>query len=227
MTKLSSLEANKDAEHRVAKMHDEDIERKRTESLRHTEVLMARLADADDRAAAADAEMRRAIGALNDVEARHAAVLALQDDAVRFALQCIDDVRQQQRHANRSPPKSGTPPTGAAHPAPEAAGERSLATISADDREEVLTYLLDQLRSYQQQLQELALHSAWEQHANRSLAQPPSMQPPLALPPIAGAKPSGSNGRSFGGQMQPGEQTIPMGLGGSGKTYGVRGTIAR
>jgi len=236
MTKLSALEASKEQDQRSNKVQDDEAERRRTESLRHVEVLMAKLADADDRAAAAEMELRRMVAALNDVEARHAAVLALQDDAVRFALQCFDDVRQQRAVA----PRGGSPPTGvdrAASPAEAmggGAGERTLASINAEDREEVLGYLLEQLGAYQQQLQELALHSAWEQHHAQSHGAShggsgglggSTHAPHLSLPPIAGGS-DAHHRRPMKGQQLTDSITAIGGPGG-GKVFGVRGVGGR
>lgn len=49
---------------------------------------------------------------------------------------------------------------------------------------QVVNYLLEQLRAYQQQLQELALHNAWKEHA-ATTGNPTT--PSLTLPPIAAA----------------------------------------
>ena len=218
MAKLQANEASKEAQFKATRLHEEDGERKRTDTIRHTEVLMAKLADAEDRAIGAEHGLKRATAALNDVEARHAAVLALQDDAVRFSLQCFEDVKQQQRRT-----RAANLPTGSARPssadgAPSAAPEtsaHSLSNINPDEREEVLAYLLDQLRAYQQQLQELALHSAWEQHTSAATAQ----QHGLSLPPIAGA----SRTASMKGPSPEHQHAAHPFANASSRIYGVRG----
>ena len=220
ISKLSSVEANKEADAKITKMHSDDAERKRTDHVRHTEILMSRLADANDSAEAAEAELRRTIATLNDVEARHAAVLALQDDAVRFALQCFDDVRQRRSQTRGG----GSPPTGEGAPSGPAA-DRTLATVNAEDREEVLGYLLEQLRAYQHQLQELALHSAWEQHVSQ---QPNALLHTSvgahSLPPLAGSTRSrGMSGKQTSPEQAYAQSYAFAGGGGGRTTYGVRG----
>ena len=220
ISKLSSVEANKEADAKITKMHSDDAERKRTDHVRHTEILMSRLADANDSAEAAEAELRRTIATLNDVEARHAAVLALQDDAVRFALQCFDDVRQRRSQTRGG----GSPPTGEGAPSGPAA-DLTLATVNAEDREEVLGYLLEQLRAYQHQLQELALHSAWEQHVSQ---QPNALLHTSvgahSLPPLAGSTRSrGMSGKQTSPEQAYAQSYAFAGGGGGRTTYGVRG----
>ena len=63
----------------------------------------------------------------------------------------------------------------------------SLSTLDVFAREEVMTYLLEQLQAYQNQLKELELHSAWKQHTAQHGGGLPSdhVGPPLTLPPIA------------------------------------------
>ena len=48
----------------------------------------------------------------------------------------------------------------------------------------MLSYLLEQLQAYQQQLQELELHHAWRHHTTGQ-GGPEGGKPPLTLPPIA------------------------------------------
>jgi len=225
ISKLSSIEASKEADAKITKMHSDDAERKRTDHVRHTEILMARLADANDSAEAAEANLRRTIATLNDVEARHAAVLALQDDAVRFALQCFDDVRQRRSQTRGC----GSPPTGevTGEGSPSGpAAERTLATVNAEDREEVLGYLLEQLRAYQHQLQELALHSAWEQHVSHqsNAILHTSSIGAHSLPPIAGSTRSrGMSGKQTSPEQAYAQSYAFAGGGGGRTTYGVRG----
>ena len=68
----------------------------------------------------------------------------------------------------------GTPGEMADHTA-----QLSLQSLDPSKREQVMSYLLEQLQAYQQQLRELELHRQWQQHT--------AAQERSKLPPIAGA----------------------------------------
>ena len=126
-----------------------------------------------------------------EAEAKHAQLLTLQDDAVKFTLQCLAD--QQADHAAEAAAASaaaaaaaadGDDAAAAAADAAAAAAPLSLATLDATKRHEVLGYLLSQLQAYQQQLREVQLQSRWREHAAQASPPPPSHHlPPLVPPP--------------------------------------------
>lgn len=130
------------------------------------------------RLAGAHGEVTSLRSQLHELDAKHASVLSLQDEAVKFTLQCLDDVRdrvvpkpQASSYHHRPSSRTSTPPTGAGERSLLAEGgsvedgggsvlheERSLASLDASARHDVMEYLLEQLTAYQHQLQELALH---------------------------------------------------------------------
>ena len=56
-------------------------------------LLAAQLTDADELAVSSHAEIAQLRSRLEEMESRHAEMISLQDEAVRFTFQCIEDVR--------------------------------------------------------------------------------------------------------------------------------------
>jgi len=188
MNKLSSMGAEQEAELLRRTALTEDADRERTESLNERAHLSQELEQAQALLAASQEEVARLREQLRDMEAKHANVLLLQDDAVKFTLQCLEDMRT--KHLATSLSKLPTREASAlasestVYEDADRMGERrSLQSLDTAERESVLVYLLEQLQAYQQQLRELELHAAWRQHhATQPLAHGGS----VTLPPISG-----------------------------------------
>ena len=93
MNKLSSMGAEQEAELLRRTALTEDADRERTESLNERAHLSQELEQAQALLAASQEEVARLREQLRDMEAKHANVLLLQDDAVKFTLQCLEDMR--------------------------------------------------------------------------------------------------------------------------------------
>jgi len=225
LSKLSALEASKDADVSIAVVQAEEGDRRRVEDMREREMLMAQLTDADELAVSSHAEIAQLRSRLEEMESRHAEMISLQDEAVRFTFQCIEDVRDRVL-----PTRRRTPPTGASRPAfqdaeaeamDHGAGEeeeRNLATLDARQRGVVMEYIREQLVAYQEQLKELALHNAWKEHSSGGGTANTQMH----LPPIAAAAHKG-----FPSASDAGEGTVTMAVGGQVRPWGQRSTVRR
>jgi len=229
LSKLSALEASKDADISIAAVQAEEGDRRRVEDMRERDMLMAQLGDADQQSASSHAEIAQLRSRLEEMESRHAEMISLQDEAVRFTFQCIEDVRDRVL-----PTRRRTPPTGASRPAfqevdaeAEAMGqgggeeeERNLATLDARQRGVVMEYIREQLVAYQEQLKELALHNAWKEHSSSMGGGTANTQ--MHLPPIAAAAHKG-----FPSASDVGEGTVTMAVGGQVRPWGQRSTSRR
>ena len=111
-----------------------------------------------------------------------------QDEAVKFTLQCLEDMQEGRL------PASGV--SGSAGSGGRGEGA-SLQSLDPDQRETVMRYLLEQLRAYQHQLRELELHRQWQQHS----AGHQTAANNVTLPPIGpGGQASASNLWGGGGE---------------------------
>lgn len=184
MTKLSSVGAEHDAELSRRDAIGEDAERDRTDLLREREQLAERLDEATDRLVRSTESHARLEAQLRDLEGKHGRVLMLQDEAVKFTLQCLDDsiVTIGGAGGGGSEVLGGGGEDGSGGD-----GLVSLATLDPSQRDRVLGYLLEQLQAYQNQLKELELHNAWRQHSLAGVE-------PIGVPP---------GGRSGGSRLPP------------------------
>ena len=165
LSKLNALDSSQQAELHRMRLEDDGKERERAEALRERESLQDALRGTQERLVIAHEELSRLQASLQDVEGKYNSVLTLQDEAVKFTLQCLADTQD-----------------GRLTQADHAGGQRSLQTLDAAQREQVVSYLLEQLQAYQQQLKELELHNAmWR--GTSSVA-------PLVLPPIGSVGPT-------------------------------------
>ena len=196
LAKLNMMDASQQAELQRIHLEEDEREREKAEGLREREGLEDGLVEVNSQLAAAQDEIGQLQMVLVELEDKYASLLGLQDEGVKFALQCLVDMKE--RTGTRA---DGTNESRAARVADDLDGGRSLATLDANDREEVMVYLLEQLQSYQHQLKELELHSAWKQHNAATQGNIPtnpmrgyggvaganrSPGPPLMLPPIGG-----------------------------------------
>lgn len=174
-------------------MQDDERERERAEDLREREELDENLMQAGDRFRTAHEEIERLQHKLHDVEIKYSNVLSLQDEAVKFTLQCLADMR------DRPGAISGM---GAARFSDLTDDDRdgshtfTLQSLDPTRREDVMSYILEQLRAYQEQLKELELHSAWRQHtaSAHEIAAYSGATPPVSLPRIPQNAAASSNG---------------------------------
>jgi len=175
LAKLNALDANQQQELQKLRFDDEEKEREKAENQQRIEsldeesvTLRAQLTTTHD-----DAEHQQAM--YHELEEKHMQMLSLQDESVKFTLQCLKDMREEfEGDAAAEQPDGGG--------AGEMAGQveqLSLQALDPTKREQVMQYLLDQLQAYQQQLRELELHRQWQQHT--------AAQERNRLPPIAGA----------------------------------------
>ena len=220
MTKLSSVGAEHDAELSRRDAQGEDAERDRTELLQEKDIMVEQLEEVTQRLQMSAEAYAHLEGEHRELEAKHGHVLQLQDEAVKFTLQCLEDSRGQPQ-----------PPGGDLLSAADAAAANeasSLATLDASRRETVLAYLLEQLNAYQNQLRELELHNAWRHHT--SAAQQASHVGGMGattgaggakLPPIAQ---TGSQGalRGVAPPTQAGGEVLQMSVGSAVKPWGQR-----
>jgi myosin heavy subunit len=176
LAKLNSLDASQQAE--LARLHldDDEKERERAEAMRLREDLQEELTEAHNRLEHAQVQVTRLQTSLQEAESKHVGVLSLQDEAVKFTLQCLRDMQVQ-------PPPPDVPTRAADSSADGESSGPSLSTLDPSQREAVLQYLFDQLRAYQHQLKELELQHAWKQHASAA-----GGETALSLPPIAGSR---------------------------------------
>lgn len=113
--------------------------------------------------------------ALHEVESKHANVLALQDEAVKFTLQCLTDMHDARLdhstfHGKRQQLMGGvaSPPRSADESALDDEREAtSLQTLDPAKRKEVMDYLLEQLCAYQEQV------TPYSVNGDRPLRRPP------------------------------------------------------
>jgi len=155
-------------------LQQEDAERDRSDGLHEREQLYDSVREASERLAASEERAGRYEGMLEEVEAKYTNVLMLQGDAVKFTLQCLEDV--QTRHPTLLAP--------AAADGSEVGEAPSLRSLQSDQREAVLAYLLEQLQAYQEQLKELELHDAWKAHTQYAASAPPAAIQ-QAVPPMS------------------------------------------
>lgn len=188
LAKLNHMDASQQAELQRMHLEDDEKEREKAEGLREREHLEDGLAEASARLAAAQQEVEQLQTVLSEVEGKYAGVLGLQDEAVKFALQCLVDIKERQSmqnstdgaRAGRIADTKNGDGDGSADDGSRVGG-RSLSTLDASARDEVMGYLLEQLQAYQNQLKELELHNAWKQHTAHHANQ---AGPALTLPPI-------------------------------------------
>ena len=166
LAKLNSMDAQKRAELERAHFEEEEKEREKAEDQQQIENLEDEVGTTRQQFQQVHEELARTQSALAEVQAKHAQLLSLQDDAVKFTLQCLQDMSDELAAA----PVDAFAPEGAL------AEPLSLQTLDPTQREQVLRYLLDQLQAYQQQLRELQLQSQWrerQQQASRESLFPP------------------------------------------------------
>jgi hypothetical protein len=200
LAKLNLMDASQQAELQRIHLEDDEKERDKAETLREREGLEDGLAEASALLNAAQQEIMQLQAVLAEVEGKYAGALDLQDEAVKFALQCLVDIKERHHaqnvfndtRAGRIADVGTSEDQGGGQGDSQADGA-SLSTLDVSAREEVMTYLLEQLQAYQNQLKELELHSAWKQHTAQHSDQ---IGPPLTLPPIAQHGGSGGVQRS-------------------------------
>ena len=181
LAKLNALDASQQAE--LARIHivDDEKERERAEWLRERDQLETALEEVRARMAVAFDEITRLRVAQQEADEKHSRMLSLQDEAVKFTLQCLADM-QMQMSMPQEPTRQAV--DGLVHEADKVSEMQSLQTLDASQREQVLSYLLDQLKAYQHQLKELELHNAWRQHT----ASVVEGSTGVSLPPIVAQK---------------------------------------
>ena len=193
LAKLNALDTSQQAELQRIHLEEDEKEREKAEVLREREQLEESLSEAQMRLGGMHEDNVRLQNRLHDVETMHANVLSLQDEAVKFTLQCLTDMRTR---------KPNPMPAGmdASDPYPPSDGGEgpSLQTLDPNEREAVIRYLLDQLRAYQHQLKELELHNAWKQHTAAATGDG-------SLPPIL------QNGSAVAGSGWAAPQPPPLG----------------
>jgi len=183
LAKLNDLDAKQQVEMQRMHLEDDEKEREKAEGLRERDGLEEGLAETVARLQAASEEVARVTHALQAVEGKYANVLALQDEAVKFTLQCLLDMQLAQPPSLEQQPANGRhgltgDEEGDLLAEPREASELvSLQALDLEKREEVMQYILDQLRAYQEQLKELELHHAWKRHTTGA-------QDGVSLPPI-------------------------------------------
>jgi len=162
LAKMNDLDAKQQTE--LARMHleDDEKERKQTEGFLEREGLEEGLAESAARLQAAHEEIDKLTAALQEVESKYAHMLALQDEAVKFTLQCLTDMQQTPMVASMVETGAFAGAQGLSEATP------SLETLDVEQREFVMKYLLEQLRAYQEQLKELELHHAWKAHTQHT-----------------------------------------------------------
>ena len=110
LAKLNDLDAKQQAELMRMQLEDDEKDREKAEGLRERESLEVGLTDTAARLQAAHEEVSRVRTLLQEMEEKHANVLSLQDEAVKFTLQCLLDV---QAHESSSATRAATSLAGA------------------------------------------------------------------------------------------------------------------
>ena len=218
LAKLNDLDAKQQAELMRMQLEDDEKDREKAEGLRERESLEVGLTDTAARLQAAHEEVSRMRTLLQEMEEKHANVLSLQDEAVKFTLQCLLDVQahESSRRYARGDEFGGRDPDE----------PLSLQTLDPNKREEVMDYILEQLRAYQEQLRELELHNAWKQHT----AEQPRDGVQLPRIPGAGpvwAAPPPPNSSAFFGDPRHGDDVV-IGVGQplrDARVYGKRSKL--
>jgi len=206
MAKLSSVGSEHESELQKRDLQAEDAERDRADGLQERQTMAGQLADAQERLDAAEGAALSLEEQLREAESKHANVLMLQDDATKFTLQCLDDVRKRQRATSPASPNEGSD---------ESNEPLTLRTLDPSKREAVLSYLLEQLSAYQEQLKELALQTAWRERT-QAAARPPSGSTPH-LPPIPHRASPGAAAANQAAVWSVGPPPqVPTGAGGGG-----------
>ena len=100
LAKLSMMDASQQAELTRIHLEEDEKEREKAEGLREREGLEDGLAEAHARLQAAEEEVGQLQSVLQEVEAKYSHVLGLQDEAVKFSLQCLVDMRERQTAQN-------------------------------------------------------------------------------------------------------------------------------
>ena len=162
LAKLNSMDSVKRVDVERHYHEEEEREREKAEGQQTIEAMEGEASEGRRQLARAEDELARTQSAHAELQGKHAQLLSLQDDAVKFTLQCLQDMAEELA----APPPlleddeySGAP--------------LSLQTLDPTQREQVMRYLLDQLQAYQQQLRELQLQSQWRQSASREGFFPP------------------------------------------------------
>jgi hypothetical protein len=162
LAKLNSMDSVKRVDVERHYHEEEEREREKAEGQQTIEAMEGEASEGRRQLARAEDELARTQSAHAELQGKHAQLLSLQDDAVKFTLQCLQDMAEELA----APPPlleddeySGAP--------------LSLQTLDPTQREQVMRYLLDQLQAYQQQLRELQLQSQWRQSASREAFFPP------------------------------------------------------
>jgi len=175
LVKLNDLDAKQQAELRRVHLDDDEKEREKAEGLRERDNLEEGLLKTGAQLRAAHEDNARLTRELQAVQSKYAHVLALQDEAVKFTLQCLLDTQAGasvcgEHSANKAAGTGGLaePP----HPT-------SLQALDVNKRAEVMQYILDQLRAYQEQIKELELHAAWKQCTAATAHSDGTALPPL------------------------------------------------
>ena len=93
LAKLNALDASQQAELQRIHVENDERERERAEQLRESESLESERAEWQASLTAANEEIARLRISLNEAQTKHTDMMALQDEAVRFTLQCLQDFR--------------------------------------------------------------------------------------------------------------------------------------
>mmetsp|Transcript_32875 Transcript_32875/g.81871 ORF Transcript_32875/g.81871 Transcript_32875/m.81871 type:complete len:543 (+) Transcript_32875:219-1847(+) len=193
LAKLNSLDATQQQELQKLHYDEEEKEREKAENQQRIEALEEESQALRAQLMQNQYEMEQQHGMYQDLETKHMQMLSLQDESVKFTLQCLKDMREQ--FANEADRRQGE--TGESEAASERAEEvveaLTLQALDPAKREQVLSYLLEQLQAYQQQLRELELNRQWQQH---SVAQERAKLPPIppGQPPDGGRYGEGFDG---------------------------------
>jgi len=176
LVKLNDLDAKQQAELQRMHLDDDEKEREKAEGLRERDHLEDSLLQSSAQLRAAHESTARISRELQAVRSKYGNVLALQDEAVKFTLQCLLDMRVQsplsaQDYENKPGFGDGN------HLEP--VQPMTLQMLNVNEREEVMRYILDELRAYQEQVKELELHAAWKQHGVASAFRGETGFPPI------------------------------------------------
>jgi hypothetical protein len=182
LAKLNTVQASQQDELKKRHVDEEERDRRREEDQQKIDLLEEESVTLRGQLEQAQEEAEAQEGAHQELEAKHMEMLQLQDESVKFTLQCLKDMGEKfGREAADAEGETGSPAELS-----EQVSHLTLQALDASKREEVVAYLLEQLQAYQQQLRELELHRQWQQHStHRDGQRLPPIGPPPGLQPEA------------------------------------------
>ena len=219
LAKLNTMDSVKRVDVERHYQEEEEREREKAEGQQTIEAMEGEASEGRRQLARAEDELARTQSAHAELQGKHAQLLSLQDDAVKFTLQCLQDMAEE---------LAAPPPL--LEDAEYSGAPLSLQTLDPTQREQVMRYLLDQLQAYQQQLRELQLQSQWRQSASREAFFPPLAPNSSAVAAGGGAPqdPFAPGLGMFGGagalfqDSGQGRDAFPPGRGPGGASVGVQ-----